>query len=100
MHIKLTAFLLLEPLSAFAMDDNYCLDKSVDQEWGHLLLKYPNDIGLKNLVNLRSRLCTRVIKGEIPVDAATTQFESAREKLMEQWRNKNKQRMIPMGEVA
>jgi hypothetical protein len=55
---------------------------------------------LKNLANLRSRLCTRVINGDLPIDAAIGQFEAAREKLLDKWDERNKQRMINADEVA
>ena len=100
---KVAATIILLCLSLIASAEeyeNYCFDKSVDQEWKELLLEHPHSVGLKNLANLRSRLCTRVINGDLPIDAAIGQFEAAREKLLDKWDERNKQRMINVDEVA
>ena len=91
---------LILPFSVLATDGHYCNDETVAKQWSDLLLKHPDDYKLKRLVNLRDRLCDRVKKGQIPVDAATKQFEDAREELIEVWRKRNEQRMIYIENAA
>ncbi len=100
MNRLLIIFSLFLPLSVLASDNHYCNDKAVAKEWNDVLLKYPDDHNLRNLVSLRDRLCARVKKGQIPVDAATRQFEDARERLIDIWRKRNDQRMIYIENAA
>jgi len=100
MRTLLLIVALLNPVFVFATRDHYCNEVSVAEEWSGLLLKYSDDHKLRNLVSLRDRLCDRVKKGQIPVDAATKQFEDAREELIEVWRKRNEQRMIYIENAA
>lgn len=64
-------------------DSNYCHDQEITYQWTTTIRKFPDDHQLVFLYNLRQRLCTEVDQGTITLGSAINQFESEREKLLQ-----------------
>ena len=83
-------FLLSTASSNTVAEDNYCSDPDVEREWKQLIVNADGAPEPRYLYNLRARLCSRVQAGELPVGAATKQFEDVRERVIRKMRERIK----------
>ena len=75
-------------LTAPIQDENttHCYDPAVWAEWERDAAKTPDDLGFQMLHSLWMGLCTKLVRGQITDDQASTIFEQARHVLIQQRR--------------
>ena len=74
--------------AAVAVQTN-CDDPQALAGWRVLLDRYPDDHELRELFELRGRLCAQTQRGKLSVKEASERFENARERLKWKWERSN-----------
>jgi len=73
-----------------------CDEEEAEAGWTALLARHPGNRDLRDLYQLRRRLCREVEEDRLPLEEASERFERARQRLMEKWQERNEQRPAPM----